>query len=82
MVLVDEPTEQVPPSDLVRVDRDRLPGRCEGLGKPVQWSPNDEWIVAQLAPGGPAVILDADGSTQDQPSWLTDGAETWQRVAP
>lgn len=48
----------------------------------LQWSPNDEWIVAQLAPGGPAVILDADGSTQDQPSWLADGAETWQRVAP
>ena len=30
VALVDEPTEQVPPADIARVDRDRLSVRCEG----------------------------------------------------
>ncbi len=47
----------------------------------VEWSPNDEWIISR--PGfGPAVILDPDGGSQDQPSWIADGAESWQRKAP
>ena len=29
VILVDEPCEQIPPPDIARVDRDRLPGRCE-----------------------------------------------------
>lgn len=29
VVLVDQPTEQVPPPDIARVGQDRLPGRCE-----------------------------------------------------
>lgn len=33
MVLVDEPAEQVPPADIKRVGRDRLPGRCERWGE-------------------------------------------------
>ena len=27
-----------------------------------------------------AILLDPDGSTVDQPAWLADGAESWQRV--
>jgi len=34
VVLVDEPTEQVPAANIARSDLDRLRGRCEGRGKP------------------------------------------------
>jgi hypothetical protein len=33
VVLVDEPTEQGPLADIARVNRDRLPGRCERRGE-------------------------------------------------
>jgi Tol biopolymer transport system component len=57
----------------------------------VQWSPDDEWIIAGPVrdrlpfPRGctqRCLSLDPDGGTQAQPSWLLDGAESWQRVAP
>jgi Tol biopolymer transport system component len=46
-----------------------------------QWSPNDEWILSRPSWLRP-VILDPDGGSQDQPSWIADGAESWQRLAP
>lgn len=54
----------------------------EGLtAAAAQWSPNDEWILSR-PPEERAVILDPDGGSQDQPSWIADGAESWQRKAP
>ncbi len=32
-VLVDQPTEEVPPADIARVDRDRLSGHCDWRGE-------------------------------------------------
>jgi hypothetical protein len=29
-----------------------------------------------------AVIVDPNGGSRRQPSWIAGGAETWQRVAP
>jgi Tol biopolymer transport system component len=46
-----------------------------------QWSPNDEWIIARLGSGDSTELVDPDGGTQDQPSWIADGAESWQRLA-
>jgi Tol biopolymer transport system component len=67
-------------------------GECRLIGTPDQgyagshhagmyWSPDDRWVVSRPAgnPGG-AFLLDPDGSTVDQPAWLADGAESWQRV--
>ena len=55
----------------------------------VQWSPDDKWIMSRPRIGGGgaptnarAVLLDPDGGTLDQPSWLADGGESWQRKAP
>jgi hypothetical protein len=49
----------------------------------VQWSPDDEWIITRLPfDSDRAVLVDPDGGTQDQPSWLAHGAESWQRLAP
>jgi dipeptidyl aminopeptidase/acylaminoacyl peptidase len=69
-------------------------GPCAPIGRPdqaylgynaysVTWAPNDEWILVR--PGtdkGGTVVVDPDGSATDQPSWLADGGESWQRVAP
>jgi Tol biopolymer transport system component len=46
------------------------------------WSPDDRWIVSRPATGGRPVLLDPEGRTTEQPSWLSDGIETWQRQAP
>jgi hypothetical protein len=44
------------------------------------WAPNDESIVASTDRG--LEILDpAGGEAGRPPSWLTDGAESWQRLA-
>jgi Tol biopolymer transport system component len=67
-------------------------GPCNPISEPAQayegttaaaaqWSPNDEWILSRPQEGR-AVILDPDGGSQDQPSWIADGAESWQRLAP
>jgi hypothetical protein len=50
----------------------------------VQWSPDDEWILTR-PPGGDgstAFLVDPDGAALEQPSWITNGAVSWQRVAP
>jgi Tol biopolymer transport system component len=54
------------------------PGHAAGA----QWSPDDDWIIARLADNSGVRLIDPDGTSVDQPSWLTDGAESWQRVAP
>ena len=68
-------------------------GRCVAIGRISQayeghhaagalWSPDDEWIISRLASGDDAILLDAGGGGQDQPSWMADGAQSWQRQAP
>jgi Tol biopolymer transport system component len=69
-------------------------GPCTEIGKPseayggthaagVQWSPDDQWILSSRpVSGARSVIVDPDGANQDQPSWLADGGESWQRKAP
>jgi Tol biopolymer transport system component len=70
-------------------------GPCVPVGQPsqayggahaagVQWSPDDEWILTR-PPGGDgdtAFVVDPDGAVLDQPSWISDGAVSWQRTAP
>jgi len=49
----------------------------------VQWSPNDEWIITRPPfDEGTASLVDPDGAFLEQPSWLGDGGESWQRLAP
>ena len=45
VVLVDEPTEQIPPANILRADLDRLPGLCE------------RWSEAESAMGSPAIVV-------------------------
>lgn len=45
-----------------------------------QWAPNDEWIV--VLANGRALLLDPRGETSEQPTWVAEGAESWQRLAP
>jgi Tol biopolymer transport system component len=45
------------------------------------WSPDDEWIISRVD-GTDVRLIDPDGVSLDQPSWVADGAESWQRVAP
>ena len=47
----------------------------------VTWSPDDEWIITRQLSDGQAFLLDPDGQITDQPSWIDDGAVSWQRVA-
>jgi Tol biopolymer transport system component len=47
----------------------------------VTWSPDDTWIVTRGPDSGQAFLLDPDGQITDQPSWIDDGAISWQRVA-
>ena len=47
----------------------------------LQWSPDDGWIVTIPFPGSVgASLLDPEGADVEQPAWLADGAESWQRV--
>jgi Tol biopolymer transport system component len=46
------------------------------------WSPDDRWIISAAGNGPSPVLVDPDGRVGDQPSWLADGAQSWQRVAP
>ena len=48
----------------------------------LHWSPDDQWIIFRPWGGDDVVIVDPTGESQRQPSWIADGAETWQRVAP
>jgi len=47
-----------------------------------QWSPDDEWILVRDLFDGDAILVDPDGQNPGQPSWIADGAESIQRVAP
>jgi WD40 repeat protein len=47
----------------------------------VTWSPDDAWIVTRGPDSGQAFLIDPDGQITDQPSWIDDGAISWQRVA-
>jgi hypothetical protein len=62
-----------------------LPAHGEG----VHWSPDDRWLVtrdaleARDSPNdATAYLVDPDGEIVDQPSWISDGAVSWQRLAP
>jgi hypothetical protein len=53
----------------------------EGIGTHYIWSPDDSTI--EFEPNaGPKVILDPAGGASSTPSWITEGAESWQRLAP
>ena len=68
-------------------------GPCVPIGLPsqayngqnaagVQWSPDDEWIITRPPfEEGTAFLVDRDGVALEQPSWLGDGGESWQRLA-
>lgn len=58
-----------------------FPAYGGGHAAGASWSPDDEWIISRLEDGG-VRLIDPDGVSLDQPSWLTDGAESWQRLAP
>jgi dipeptidyl aminopeptidase/acylaminoacyl peptidase len=47
----------------------------------LRWSPDDQWILSTPATGEDPVLLDPDGETPEQPPWLDEGADSWQRVA-
>jgi hypothetical protein len=69
-------------------------GPCIAVGRPSQayeathaegvyWSPDDEWILTRRPGDDPtAFLVDPDGATLAQPSWISRGAVSWQRVAP
>jgi hypothetical protein len=52
------------------------------------WAPNDESIVATISadaasPSGNLLLLDPEGrGIGAPPRWMTEGAESWQRIAP
>jgi hypothetical protein len=52
-----------------------------GHAAAVLWSPDDEWIISRGPDDEGAFLLDPDGQITDQPSWIDDGAISWQRVA-
>ena len=47
----------------------------------VHWSPDDQWLLTR-GDGMTAYLVDPDGEDVDQPSWLSDGGVSWQRLAP
>ena len=48
----------------------------------LHWSPDDTRIIARPDPDSAPSIVDALGASLRQPSWIIDGAESWQRLAP
>ena len=69
-------------------------GPCQRVGTPeqtyagttaagVSWSPDDAWILSR-SPDiiGKSSLVDPDDIAHVQPSWLNDGGESWQRMAP
>ena len=53
----------------------------EGIGTHYSWSPDDRSI--EFEPNvGPHVVLDPAGGPATTPSWVAEGAESWQRRAP
>jgi Tol biopolymer transport system component len=47
-----------------------------------QWSPDDRWILMRGLSDGSAILVDPDSPDRRQPSWIADGGESIQRVAP
>jgi Tol biopolymer transport system component len=56
------------------------PSHAEG----VHWSPDDEWLLTRspAGDGTTAYLVDPDGEIVGQPAWISDGGESWQRLAP
>ena len=53
----------------------------DGIGIHYSWSPDDRSI--EFEPNvGPHVLLDPAGGPATTPSWVAEGAESWQRRAP
>ena len=47
------------------------------------WAPDDRSILVAAAAPDDLTLLDPAGDiTGASPSWMADGAESWQRVAP
>jgi hypothetical protein len=62
-----------------------LPSHGEG----VHWSPDDRWLITRdglmtrdSGDDATAYLVDPNGDIVDQPSWISDGAVSWQRLAP
>jgi Tol biopolymer transport system component len=61
---------------------DRItPIYVDAWGTQYRWSPDDQWIITTRSDGA-VLLFDSNGGNQGQPSWLADGGESWQRVAP
>jgi Tol biopolymer transport system component len=71
----------------------RVAGPCVVVGRPdqaygpshaggVQWSPDDKWIITRQPDDTRASLVDPNGVATEQPTWISDGAVSWQRVAP
>jgi Tol biopolymer transport system component len=53
----------------------------DGIGIHYSWAPDDRSI--EFEPNvGPHVVLDPAGGPATTPSWVAEGAESWQRRAP
>jgi len=48
----------------------------------VMWSPDDRWILVQSWPEQRPLVLDPAGDHVEQPVWIDEGWDSWQRVAP
>ncbi len=69
-------------------------GPCDRLGggslvpsggdhESLHWSPDDTRIITRPEDHGRSPsIVDSLGASLRQPSWIADGAESWQRLAP
>ena len=55
----------------------------QGWGWYYRWSPDDSAIITSRNDDGAEFVLDPDGpATQPQPTWMAEGAESWQRRGP
>ena len=48
----------------------------------LQWTPDDQWLIAYPQSGDHPILIDPDGDSLAQPAWPADGADSMQRVAP
>ena len=47
-----------------------------------RWSPDDQWILSTREDDFMAFLFDPDELTDGRPTWVGQGAESWQRLAP
>jgi len=66
----------------VRIGGEEIPPPDGTYHEGLRWSPDDQWLILQEASEGDVLIVDPNGASQRQPSWIADGAESWQRLAP